>query len=111
MNMLTGEHYLYTFSGQISAVFTQRVRCSMLAKKLAFEACRQRATFCLLLLIIALGAVPGFGQVVNATLFGTLGDASGAVVADATVTVREHSTNSTAQSVSDSSGNYNLPSL
>jgi Carboxypeptidase regulatory-like domain len=52
-----------------------------------------------------------FGQAVNATLLGTITDASGATVAGAKVTVTETATGATHESVTNESGNYTLPDL
>jgi hypothetical protein len=71
----------------------------------------QLIRFCLLVLTFTLGLIPCYGQIVNASLFGTVADTSGAVVPDATVAVREQSTSFTAKSTTDSTGSYILLSL
>src|ERR1035438_4143076 len=64
-----------------------------------------------LALLMAVAAAAGWSQVVNATLLGTVTDASGAVVPNAKVTVTETQTgiNHTAQT--NESGNYVVPYL
>ena len=52
-----------------------------------------------------------FGQAVNATLLGTITDASGATVAGVKVTVTETATGTVHESVTNESGNYTLPDL
>lgn len=70
--------------------------------------------FCLscLTLVLAL-AYPKVcpGQQVNATLSGTVRDVSGAVMPQATLTVKNVSTGGITRTVSDASGNYIFPSL
>ena len=51
------------------------------------------------------------GQAVNATLLGTVTDASGATVSQARVTVTETSTGEIQESTSNESGNYTFPDL
>jgi hypothetical protein len=60
--------------------------------------------------------VPGLpaavmGQAVSGTLLGTVTDASGASVANASVTVTETSTGATHQAATNESGNYTFPDL
>jgi Carboxypeptidase regulatory-like domain len=62
------------------------------------------------LLILSL-APSLFGQAVNATLLGTITDASGATVAGVKVTVTETATGTVHESVTNDSGNYTLPDL
>jgi len=52
-----------------------------------------------------------FGQAVNATLLGTIKDATGATVPGAKVTVTDTATGTTHESVTNESGNYTLPDL
>ena len=52
-----------------------------------------------------------FGQTVNASLTGTVTDATGAVVPGTTVTATNTATGVSTKTTSDPSGNYNLPSL
>jgi hypothetical protein len=65
------------------------------------------------LVVAALGffAASAFGQAVNATLLGTVSDASGAVVADAKVTATEVTTNTVRSTQTNASGNYTFPDL
>jgi len=68
-----------------------------------------RVVSCALLL---LGAVrPAAGQSVTGTILGTVTDASGAVVAGAKVTILNEGTALTRTVVSDTSGEYTVPSL
>src|SRR5579859_6372480 len=60
---------------------------------------------------IALAAPAGRGQTVNASLSGTITDASGALVPSVTVTATNSETGVAAKVTSDDSGNYTLPSL
>ena len=66
---------------------------------------------CFLVLLIAALGIPGRAQQVNATLSGTVRDASGAVVPQTTLTVKNVSTGGVTTTVSDGSGNYIFPSL
>jgi hypothetical protein len=56
-------------------------------------------------------SAPVMGQAVNATLLGTVTDASGASVADAKVTITETNTGITHTSQTNESGNYVFPDL
>ena len=56
-------------------------------------------------------AVPAYSQVTGATLSGTVTDASGAVVAGATVSVKSTATGISKDTTSDSSGLYSIPNL
>jgi Carboxypeptidase regulatory-like domain/TonB dependent receptor-like, beta-barrel len=60
---------------------------------------------------ILVSPVPCASQQVNATLSGTVRDPSGAVVPQATLTVKNVSTGGVTRTVSDASGNYIFPSL
>ena len=69
-------------------------------------------TFAVLLLLLSLFIAPGLqAQVVNATLTGTLKDSSGAVIAGAKVVATNTGTNLTHETMTDTQGNYRLPSL
>src|SRR3984957_14889539 len=52
-----------------------------------------------------------FGQAVNATLVGTITDASGATVASAKIMATETATGTVHESITNESGNYTLPDL
>ena len=52
-----------------------------------------------------------FGQAVNATLLGTITDATGANVPSAKVIVTDTATGATHETVTNESGNYTLPDL
>src|SRR6266576_766053 len=56
-------------------------------------------------------SVHSFGQAVNATLLGTISDASGAVVANAKVTITEVNTGVSHSGQANESGNYTFPDL
>jgi hypothetical protein len=76
-----------------------------------WSAYRQGKFLAVLLLAVLMGLLPCSGQVVNATLSGTVTDSAGAVVPEATVTVREQSTNILASTTTSTTGAYTLPSL
>ncbi len=69
-----------------------------------------RMIFCLLLLYVSL-AVPGSGQVNTASLTGLVTDPSGAIVPNASVTVKNKATTVETSGTTDSSGYYSFPSL
>jgi protocatechuate 3,4-dioxygenase beta subunit len=52
-----------------------------------------------------------YGQAVNATLLGTVTDATGAVVANAQVTALETATGSSRAAQTNASGNYTFPNV
>ena len=54
---------------------------------------------------------PSYGQIVTATLSGTITDSAGGVVPDASVTLTNTQTGISAKTTSDPTGNYILPSL
>jgi hypothetical protein len=62
-------------------------------------------------LCLMLMARSGFSQTVNATLSGTITDATGAVIPQASITATNVATGAASKTVSDASGNYILPSL
>src|SRR2546426_3883978 len=68
---------------------------------------------CLLLfaLTFSLAAPSSFGQIVNASLTGTVTDPTGAAAPEATVTATETATGQATKTATDVTGNYNLPSL
>src|SRR5215831_6707443 len=63
------------------------------------------------LAVTAMSAVPGYTQAVNATLVGTVTDASGGVVANAKVTATETNTGVSRLGNTNESGNYTFPNL
>jgi hypothetical protein len=69
-----------------------------------------RIIVCLLLLCVSL-AVRGSAQVNSASLTGLVTDPAGAVIANATVTAKNNSTNVENTAMTDSSGYYNFASL
>src|ERR1700744_6814230 len=62
-------------------------------------------------LLIAVGSIKAIAQYEDGSLSGTIHDASGAVVPNATITVTNVNTGITAKVVSNSSGDYEVPSL
>ena len=56
-------------------------------------------------------SIPAFGQVVGATLYGTVSDASGGVVPQATISIRNITTGITRTSTTNSAGFYAVPNL
>jgi Carboxypeptidase regulatory-like domain len=64
-----------------------------------------------LVLILVLSANPLCAQEANATLSGTVTDASGKVLSNATVSVKNLSTGQTTQTQTDSAGLYTVPNL
>src|ERR1700674_1495034 len=68
-------------------------------------------SICTLLLLAFLGSSIAFSQAVNATLLGTVTDVSGAVVANAKVTITETNTGISRSAETNSSGNYSFPDL
>jgi Carboxypeptidase regulatory-like domain len=66
----------------------------------------------LILPLLILGLLPSlYGQAVNATLLGTITDASGATVPSVKVTVTEIATGAIHESMTNESGNYTIPDL
>src|ERR1700738_1534602 len=61
--------------------------------------------------ILALCAILAYSQAVNATLLGTVTDASGGVVANAKVTISETNTGANRVASTNESGNYSFPNL
>ena len=66
---------------------------------------------CILSLLILSLSPSLFGQAVNATLLGTITDASGAIVGGAKVTATEAATGLTHESVTNESGNFTFPNM
>ncbi len=66
---------------------------------------------CTVSLLMAAAAAVGWSQAVNATLLGTVTDASGAVVPNAKLTVTETQTGIIHASKSNESGNWIVPDL
>ena len=69
----------------------------------------RRIVFFIVLFLLLLPV--SFGQAVNATLVGTVTDASGASVANANITLTETNTNITKTGTSNESGNFTFPDL
>ena len=66
----------------------------------------------LLILLVAFAAVSALAQTASSgTVIGTITDQSGAVVPDATITITDLTTNSTAKSTTNSSGHYVFPNV
>ena len=66
---------------------------------------------CTLSVLLLCFALSSFGQAVNATLLGTVTDASGAVVPNAKVTITEVNTGVSRSGQTNESGNYTFPDL
>jgi len=66
---------------------------------------------CTLSVLLLCFALSSFGQAVNATLLGTVTDASGAVVPNAKVTITEVNTGISRSGQTNESGNYTFPNL
>src|SRR5258707_7896233 len=64
-----------------------------------------------LLLAAALSVSTAFSQLVSATIVGSVTDASGAVVANAKITLTETNTGVDRASTSNASGNFTYPNL
>src|SRR5436190_1940017 len=56
-------------------------------------------------------SVNGFSQSINATVGGTVSDASGALIPGVTVTITNTGTNIANMTVTNESGRYNFPAL
>ncbi len=72
---------------------------------------RRLRSLCVLLLAAALSVSPAFSQLVSATIVGSVTDASGAVVANAKITLTETNTGVDRASVANESGNFTYPNL
>ena len=68
-------------------------------------------TSCVLLLAFALSVSAAFSQAVTATIVGSVTDASGAVIANAKITLTETNTGVDRANMSNSSGNFTYPNL
>src|ERR1700694_2771264 len=66
---------------------------------------------CVVFLLALLAASMAFSQAVNATLLGTVTDASGGVVPNAKVTITETNTGVSRVAQTNESGNYTFPDL
>ena len=64
-----------------------------------------------LLALALLTAALSYGQAVNSTILGSVTDASGAVIANAKITVTENSTNAVRTTQSNESGNFTFPDI
>lgn len=79
-------------------------QCAWLAKSLP-------QSLLLMTLLVSLSATTAFGQRGRGTILGTVTDASGAVIAGATVTVTNTATNLAATATTNDDGNYVAPNL
>src|SRR5258708_14760937 len=68
-------------------------------------------SICILLLLALLAASSAFSQAVNATLLGSVTDASGLVVPNAKVTITEVNTGVSRTAQTNESGNYTFPDI
>ena len=69
------------------------------------------ASFLAMVMTWMVAAAPAFGQIVNASLSGTVSDPMGAVIPDANVIAIEVNTGISTTTATDANGNYELPSL
>jgi hypothetical protein len=67
--------------------------------------------FCATMILCLLAGVSGFTQVINATLSGTVTDASGALIPGVEITATQTETGVVSTAVTNESGTYQLPSL
>ena len=72
---------------------------------------KQLRVFFVVFLLLSVCAGLAFSQAINATLLGTVTDASGAVVVNAKVTITETNTGVSRTANSNESGNYSFPNL
>src|SRR5580765_3058428 len=72
---------------------------------------RHLRSICVLLLAAALSGGTAFSQLVSATIVGSVTDSSGAVVANAKITLTETNTGVDRAGVSNASGNFTYPNL
>src|SRR5258708_14687390 len=68
-------------------------------------------SICILFLLALLAASSAFSQAVNATLLGSVTDASGLVVPNAKVTISEVNTGVSRAGQTNESGNYTFPDI
>src|SRR5215471_9685654 len=73
--------------------------------------CLVRAAIVMLALVFLCSSRPAMGQAVNATLLGTVTDATSAAVSGAKVTIHEVNTGVTRTTLTNDSGNYTFPTL
>lgn len=64
-----------------------------------------------ILALLLIASVPGFAQAVNGTIVGTVTDATGAVVANAKLTITEQATNISHSANTNESGNFTFADL
>src|SRR3989454_10151655 len=62
-------------------------------------------------LMLVFSLPPSYGQIVNATLSGTITDPTGAAIPEASVTATKVATGAATKATTDGAGNYSLPSL
>ena len=72
---------------------------------------RRLRGICALSALVLFTSIPAFCQAVNATLLGTVTDASGAIVPNAKVTITEESTGVSHTAQANESGNFTFPDL
>src|SRR2546427_324474 len=70
-----------------------------------------RLSFLAVALMLVFSLPPSYGQIVNATLSGTITDPTGAAIPEASVTATKVATGAATKATTDGAGNYSLPSL
>src|SRR2546422_7476977 len=70
-----------------------------------------RLSFLAVALMLVFSLPPSYGQIVNATLSGTITDPTGAAIPEASVTATKVATGAATKTTTDGAGNYSLPSL
>src|SRR2546427_11508403 len=70
-----------------------------------------RLSFLAVALMLVFSLPPSYGQIVNATLYGTITDPTGAAIPEASVTATNVATGAATKATTDGAGNYSIPSL
>src|SRR2546427_3178451 len=70
-----------------------------------------RLSFLAVALMLVFSLPPSYGQIVTATLSGTITDPTGAAIPEASVTATKVATGAATKATTDGAGNYSLPSL
>src|SRR2546422_349934 len=70
-----------------------------------------RLSFLAVALMLVFWLPPSYGQIVNATLYGTITDPTGAAIPEASVTATNVATGAATKATTDGAGNYSIPSL
>lgn len=75
------------------------------------KARKYRVTLALCFMLLLAGAGPSWAQLGTGTLNGTVADASGAAIPNATLTLTDMGTNATRRIVADKKGHYSIPDV